>query len=94
MHREDREVFPFLILLQNCARSILRHLEIKSWIQPDTSELSAFSDRKIPAITIGMTKGSRKDKIYEYVDIDHISKGLIQLLGLVTSIDRGECDES
>ena len=80
--------------LTNCARNMLKYLRIKSWIQPDTSELSAFSDQGIPAITIGMTKGSRKDKIYEYVDIDLITKGLIQLIGIIISIDRGECDES
>ena len=85
---------PFSHPLTNCARRMLKHLGIKSWIQPDTSELSAFSDNNIPAITIGITEGSRKDKIYEYIDINHITKGLIQLLGLIVSIDRGECDES
>ena len=85
---------PFSHPLTNCARGMLRHIGIKSWIQPDTSELSAFSDNNIPAITIGMTEGRRKDKIHEYVEISPLSKGLAQLVGLIVSIDRGCCDES
>ena len=85
---------PFSHPLTNCARGMLKHIGIKSWIQPDTSELSAFSDNNIPAITIGMTEGRRKDKIHEYVEISPLSKGLAQLVGLIVSIDRGRCDES
>jgi len=85
---------PFSHPLTNCTRNMLKHVGIKSWIQPDTSELSAFSDKNIPAITVGMTTGVRKDKIYEQIQIDPITKGLGQLIGLILSIDRGVCDES
>ncbi len=77
-----------------CARDLIENLGLKSWIQPNTSELSAFIDQNIPAITIGMTKGMRRDKIYEQIEINPLSKGLALLVGLILSIDRGYCDES
>ena len=84
---------PFSHPLTNCARKILQQIGIKSWVQPDTSELSAFGNMNIPAITIGITRGMRKDGIYEYVEISPITKGLLQLIGIIVSIDKGVCDE-
>ena len=85
---------PFIHPLTLCARKLLEHYDIDYWVQPSTSELSAFIDNNIPAITTGITTGVRKDKSTEEIAIEPIFKGLSALIGLVLSIDRGICDES
>ncbi len=74
------------------AREILNSLGINPRISPSTSELSAFIDRKIPAITIGITDGENMNELNENIEIRPISKGITQLLGLIQAIDKGHCD--
>jgi acetylornithine deacetylase/succinyl-diaminopimelate desuccinylase-like protein len=75
------------------ARDILKDLGVKPRISPSTSELSAFIDRGIPAVTIGLTDGENLNEENERIRIEPIITGLQQLLGLVLAIDRGHCDE-
>lgn len=79
-------------LAQTC-RSIMRELELEPKAEPSTSELSAFLDRKIPAVTIGLTNGEHLSKREQRVEIDPIFKGVSQLLAILTAVDRGYCDE-
>ncbi len=72
-------------------RSIMRSLRIKPRISPSTSELSAFIDQKIPAITLGITKGDRLDDDRESIEIEPIFTGLAQLVALLLAIDGGQC---
>ena len=72
-------------------RSIMKYLNIKPRISPRTSELSAFIDQKIPAITLGITKGDRVDDEKEIIEIEPIYTGLAQLVALLLAIDRGQC---
>ena len=72
-------------------RSIMKYLNIKPRISPSTSELSAFIDQKIPAITLGITKGDRVDDEREIIEIEPIFTGLAQLVALLLAIDRGQC---
>lgn len=72
-------------------RNIMKYLNIKPRISPSTSELSAFIDRKIPAITLGITKGDREDDEKESIEIEPIFTGLAQLVALLLTIDRGQC---
>ena len=72
-------------------RSIMKYLNIKPRISPSTSELSAFIDQKIPAITLGITKGDRVDDEKEIIEIEPIYTGLAQLVALLLAIDRGQC---
>ncbi|MCP5515222.1 MAG: peptidase dimerization domain-containing protein [Spirochaetales bacterium] len=85
---------PFTHPLTSSARGIMDALDIKYSVQPTTSELSAFIDSGIPAITIGITNGTRKDKNTEEIEIEPVSRGLKTLLGLILSVDREEYDES
>ena len=85
---------PFTHPLTTAARNIMEKMDIKYSVQPNTSELSAFIDRNIPAITLGITNCIRKDKNTEEIEIEPISYGLKILLGLVLSIDRGNYDEN
>jgi hypothetical protein len=72
----------------------MRMLDIKTRISPSTAELSAFIDRQIPAITIGVTDGENMNEPGERVEIEPMYKGLTQLLGLLLAIDKGYCDEA
>lgn len=76
------------------ARSIMKGLGINPRISPSTSELSAFIDKHIPAVTIGMTDGENLNEANERIQIQPITQGLEQLLGLILAVDRGYCDES
>ncbi len=80
--------------LADHARSILRRLGINNRITPSTSELSAFIDKGIPAVTIGITDGDHLNEENERLDIQPIEKGIAQLLGLLLALDGGCCDEN
>jgi tripeptide aminopeptidase len=84
---------PFNHLLARQARSVLTALNIKPRISPSTSELSAFIDKKIPALTVGITNGEHLNEENETIKIEPISIGIAQLLGLLLVIDRGLADE-
>jgi tripeptide aminopeptidase len=84
---------PFAHPLAKHSRSIMKHLNIESRKSPSTSELAAFIERDIPAITIGITEGARQNQPDETVMIEPIFTGLAQLIGILLCIDRGHCDE-
>ncbi len=75
------------------AREILNVLDVPPRISPSTSDLSAFIDRGIPAIEIGLTNVEEIGKLNERIAIEPIYTGLAQLVGLILAIDRGYCDE-
>jgi metal-dependent amidase/aminoacylase/carboxypeptidase family protein len=79
--------------LAKYARRIMKALQIQSRKSPSTSELSAFIDREIPAITIGISTGERQDQPNELVHIEPMFTGLAQLIGILMAIDRGYCRE-
>lgn len=74
------------------AREILNTLDVKPRIRPSTSELSAFIDAKIPALTIGLSRGENLGHKDESIEITPIYKGIAQLLGILQVIDGGLCD--
>jgi tripeptide aminopeptidase len=74
-------------------RKIMQKLNIQTWITPSISELSAFIDHQIPAVTIGISKDEVEDDITEQVQIEPMFTGLSQLVGLLLAIDNGVCDE-
>ncbi len=76
------------------ARMIMNGLGVNPRISPSTSELSAFIDKGIPALTIGITNGENMDKPDEQIEIEPMYTGLAQLVGLLQAIDKGYCDES
>jgi len=79
-------------LVQN-ARDVLRKLKITARLSPSTSELVAFIDAGIPAVTVGMTSGDHLAEEGESLRIDHIFTGIAQLLGIILALDNGYCDE-
>lgn len=78
--------------LADGARRLLKGLGINPRITPSTSELSAFIDRGIPAVTIGITDGENLNEENERIEFEPISAGLQQLLGLILALDAGLCE--
>ncbi len=83
---------PFEHPLNECARTIMSSLDIEPRLAPSTSELAALIDKKIPALTLGITNGDRIHKTDESIVIEPIYNGLTQLLGTLIAIDGGYCE--
>lgn len=74
------------------ARAIMNALGLQPEMYSTTSLLSALRDAGIPAVTLGLTTGERKnelDEIDESAAIEPIATGLAQLVGVVMSADEG-----
>lgn len=80
--------------LANHARSIIKALGVHPRISPSTSELSAFIDHGIPAVTIGLTQGEHHNEEKERLEIEPIFLGIAQLVGLLIAIDGGFTNEA
>lgn len=77
-------------LVQN-SRAVISALGLEPTLYPTTSALSAFIDRKIPAVTLGIATGERKsdlDEIDESVAIAPIFSGMAQLAAVVLCADE------
>lgn len=84
---------PYNHPLVKTVRQILEELGERPRIAPSTGQLSAFVDKGIPALTVGLTHGSEVHEPGERAEIDPIFAGLTQLIALLISIDKGLCDE-
>ncbi len=73
--------------------AVMKKLEIEPISEPSESELSIFLANKIPAITLGVTRGENHHHINAKVEIEPIYKGITQIIGVMMAIDRGVCDE-
>jgi tripeptide aminopeptidase len=82
---------PYAHPLNKCARDVMEALDIEPRLAPSTSELAALIDKKIPALTLGITHGDRIHKTNETIQIEPIYKGLAQLIGMIIAIDGGHC---
>jgi tripeptide aminopeptidase len=78
---------PFDHPLVESVRAILERLGIEARNDPSISELSAFLDRDVPAITVGLTTGDKHEDEPDLLKIDPIFDGVAQLLALLLSVD-------
>jgi len=78
--------------LVRSAREVMDVLGISVHDGPSMSELAAFIDRGIPAITIGVTHGENTSRIDGSVSIEGIYTGLTQLMGILFANDAGGDD--
>jgi len=83
---------PFADPLNQCARAVMESLDIEPRLAPSISELSAMIDKKIPALTLGITTGERTFKTNETIHIEPIFKGLAQVIGTIIAADGGYCE--
>lgn len=82
--------------LVRSARAVLIGLGLQPMTYLTTSGLSAFVDRKIPALTLGITTGERLGRLDEFDEacaIGPMAAGLAQLVGVLLAVDGGHADE-
>jgi acetylornithine deacetylase/succinyl-diaminopimelate desuccinylase-like protein len=84
---------PFGHPLSRRTRNILKALGVEGRSNPSTSELFAFIDKQIPAVTVGITTGEHINQPGEGVLIKPMFTGLAQIVGMLQAIDGGFCDE-
>lgn len=78
--------------LCRCTRAIMEALDIEARISPSMSELAAFIDKGIPAITLGISRGERLHEECESVEIEPMFTGLAQFVGVLLAMDGGFTD--
>jgi len=78
--------------LNTRGREILNKLGIKPRFSPSTSELAAFIDNEIPAVTMGITSGENVSELDELIHIKPLSQGLTQIVAMIQAIDGGFCN--
>ena len=74
------------------ARRIITSLGIQPHTDPFSTSVSNFTEKGIPSITIGISRGQHLNEYDEAVAIDPIMKGVAQLIGVLLAIDGGCCD--
>ena len=79
--------------LADRSRRIMSRLGLQPRMTPSTSELAALIDRRMPAITIGITASAHTGETNETVFIEPMATGVAQLLGILLAIDGGYCVE-
>ena len=85
---------PFSHPLVKNVLDVMRTLGIEPDQGHSPSELSELIARKIPAVTLGISRGEKNRKRSpDYVLIEPILTGVAQLVGVILNIDQGMCDE-
>ena len=79
--------------LVKCASSIMQRLDLKPVSDPSESELSIFHAHRVPAITLGLTRGKNRYQEDARMRISPLFRGIAQLVGVLQAIDNGICDE-
>ncbi len=79
--------------LVRTASKIVESLGYKPQMEAVNSQIVASLCKNIPAVTIGLTTGSAaKPTVKDYINIEPVADGLVQLLQLINAIDKGQCD--
>ncbi len=79
--------------LIKCASRILDRLGIEAYSAPTETALSIFLQRKIPAITLGLTHGDNFHENNAMIEIKPLYKGVAQIPALIMAMDNGVCHE-
>ncbi|MFW5857530.1 MAG: peptidase dimerization domain-containing protein [Planctomycetota bacterium] len=79
--------------LAHYARRVHQALTIEPRVSSSLSEISAFTDRGIPALRLALTRGETFKNGRERLEIPPMFKGLAQLVGVLLAIDNGICHE-
>ncbi len=84
---------PYNHALVKSTLVVMRKLELKPVREASESELSIFLSRKVPAVTLGITRGNNYQAEKAVMEIEPMFKGIAQILGVMMAIDSGVCDE-
>ncbi|MBW2612214.1 MAG: hypothetical protein JRE12_07585 [Deltaproteobacteria bacterium] len=79
--------------LVKSAVAAMRRLDLKPVSEPSESELSIFLAHKIPAVTLGVTRGKDYHLEAATMEIEPMFRGIAQILGVILAIDNGVCDD-
>lgn len=83
---------PYDHPLVQSARDIMAALHIEPRVSPSSSDLAAFTDAGLPALTLGLTRAAPSRPPQDAIELEPVFTGLVQLLGVLLAIDRGCCD--
>ena len=78
-------------LIRSCVQ-VMQGLGIEPDQGHSPSELSEFIARDVPAVTLGISEGSKHHDQIDYVMIEPVMRGMAQLVGLLLALDRGAGD--
>jgi hypothetical protein len=84
---------PYNHPLVKCASRILNRLGVEAVSEPSETALSIFLQRKIPAITLGLTRGDNFHQEGAMIEIEPMFKGISQIPAMIMAMDNGVCDE-
>ncbi|MFO7560230.1 MAG: M20/M25/M40 family metallo-hydrolase [Desulfobacterales bacterium] len=73
--------------------AVMKQLGLKPIASPSGSELSIFLNHKIPAVTLGITRGHNYHLAHASMEIEPMFTGIAQIIGVIKAIDSGVCDE-
>jgi len=79
--------------LVKSAGAVMKTLGLKPVSDASESELSIFLSKKIPAVTLGITRGKNQFLMNASMKINPMFKGIAQVIGVLMAIDSGICDE-
>ena len=79
--------------LVKAAGQVMPALGIDTVGEPSESELSILLSKKIPAVTLGLTRGEHYHQPTSQMEIEPMFKGIAQVIGVLQAIDSGVCDE-
>ncbi len=83
---------PYNHPLVTCASRILARLGVAAVSEPSETALSILLQKRIPAITLGLTRGDNYHQEGAMIEIEPIFKGIAQIPALTMAIDNGVCD--
>lgn len=72
------------------ARETLEALGIESRVEPSVSELAPLLEKRIPSLTLGVTRGENRHSPQESIYLDPIFDGLAQLVSVLQFMDTGD----
>ena len=84
---------PYNHPLVKCASRILNRLGVEAVSEPSETALSIFLQRRIPAVTLGLTHGDNYHQDGSMIEIKPVFKGISQIPALIMAIDNGACNE-
>ena len=74
------------------ARRVMTSLGITPGVGCCSSSVSSFTERDIPAISIGITEGRNLSLPDEEISTNLMLRGVAQLIGILMAVDGGCCD--
>ena len=80
---------PFSHPLVKAAHDAMVALDIEPDRGHSPSELSEFLSRGIPALTLGISTGTKNQREPDYVDVAPIVRGMAQVIAVLQAIDAG-----